>query len=267
MSESTGPRKRWLVHAVLLGQVVLVATAVFLVASLRSGMTALYWVLLSAALAMLALSVYVGLGVAGFVVGALRGRIPRVWWPFSRGTLRLMYGPSVLLGRLFGHTREEIQGSFIALHNLLVGSGSVAIGSSGELLVLIPVCLQRTECRRRVSIDVDNCARCGKCQIDDFLRLRDTYGCMLRVCTGGTAARRFIQELRPRAVLAVACERDLTSGIKDVGTLPVVAVANERPNGPCRDTCVDMRAVENGVRQFLTAGTMAHTFEAPHRTV
>ena len=47
-----------------------------------------------------------------------------------------------------------------------------------------------------------------------------------------------------------AC-RDLTSGIQDVFPLPVIGVLNQRPNGPCFNTCVDMRQVEAEIRSFI----------------
>ena len=60
-----------------------------------------------------------------------------------------------------------------------------------------------------------------------------------------------VKELRPRAIIAVACERDLTSGIQDVFPLPVIGVLNERPYGPCFNTRVDIRKVEAAILDFL----------------
>ena len=56
-------------------------------------------------------------------------------------------------------------------------------------------------------------------------------------------ARQVVKETRPKAVLAIACERDLMSGIQDVYPLPAVGVLNIRPNGPCYNTRVDMAEV------------------------
>ena len=71
------------------------------------------------------------------------------------------------------------------------------------------------------------------------------------VLTGGTVARRKLKELRPDAVIAVACERDLTSGVQDAYPLPVMAVVNKRPNGYCFDTGVDIGEVKQAIRDFL----------------
>jgi hypothetical protein len=46
-------------------------------------------------------------------------------------------------------------------------------------------------------------------------------------------------------VIGVACERDLLSGIRDVRhKLSVLGIANTRPNGPCRDTQINLAELE-----------------------
>jgi hypothetical protein len=84
-----------------------------------------------------------------------------------------------------------------------------------------------------------------------LLDLRDRYGVHLAVATGGTIARRLVVEKRPRFLLAVACERDLSSGIQDVYPLPVFGLLNERPNGPCFDTLVSLPMVESALLRFI----------------
>jgi hypothetical protein len=80
--------------------------------------------------------------------------------------------------------------------------------------------------------------------------MADQYGVKLLVVSGGTLARRFIKEYSPKAVVAIACERDLTSGIQDT-PLPVLGVLNIRPNGPCFNTCVDLEEVTSALEYFL----------------
>jgi hypothetical protein len=56
---------------------------------------------------------------------------------------------------------------------------------------------------------------------------------------------------RPDMIIAVACDRDLTSGIQDTYPIPVFGILNKRPNGPCYDTDVDVDLVEKGLTIFL----------------
>ena len=74
--------------------------------------------------------------------------------------------------------------------------------------------------------------------------LAECSGCHFSVATGGTLARQIVQESRPQAIIAIACERDLVSGMQDVFPLPVLGLLNQRPNGPCFNTQVDVQALQ-----------------------
>jgi len=49
----------------------------------------------------------------------------------------------------------------------------------------------------------------------------------------------------------VACERDLTSRIRESFPLPVIEIINERPYGYCLNTRVDLDRVREAI-QLLT---------------
>ncbi|MEG1610708.1 MAG: DUF116 domain-containing protein, partial [Bilophila sp.] len=57
-------------------------------------------------------------------------------------------------------------------------------------------------------------------------------------------------------------ERDLSSGIQDTNPLPVFGVINERPHGPCLDTCVNILRVEHAIRQFIDPEQATGTLDA-----
>ncbi len=81
-------------------------------------------------------------------------------------------------------------------------------------MLLAPHCLQESECPYKVTASPDNCRRCGKCQIPALRDLAREYQADLRLVTGGTLARQAIKDFQPEGVIAIACERDLTSGIQ-----------------------------------------------------
>ena len=64
--------------------------------------------------------------------------------------------------------------------------------------------------------------------------------------------RKFAKEYSPKAIVAIACERELSSGIKDRNLLhfPVGGVLNERPNGPGHITCVQRCKVRQAIAYF-----------------
>ncbi len=154
------------------------------------------------------------------------------------------------VGKLLGLDKDRIRQSFIAMNNSLVISQKYKVRPD-RILILLPHCIQLFDCEIKVTGDVNKCVLCGRCDIKGLVELGRKYGIDISVATGGTLARKVIVEKRPKLVLAVACERDLTSGIKDCYPLPVIGVLNLRPHGPCFNTIVDVEAIDAALKQVL----------------
>jgi hypothetical protein len=169
----------------------------------------------------------------------LRGIVAKVLFPFM-----------ILMGRLVGVSKERVQQSFIELNNHLVLSNHHR-AQPNRLLILLPHCIQDFDCQIKITGNIKNCKGCGKCEIKDLIELSNQYQVKIAVATGGTLARRIIVENKPEAIVAVACELDLTSGIQDSYPIPVIGILNERPNGPCINTKVDIQKVKNAILDFL----------------
>ncbi|MCX6112348.1 MAG: DUF116 domain-containing protein [Proteobacteria bacterium] len=121
-----------------------------------------------------------------------------------------------------------------------------------EVLLLLPHCLQNSDCLYKVTWDkLDNCRLCGKCSMPDIVEIKKKYGVSAVVVSGGTAAREIIKQRRPKCVLAVACENDLISGLREVRNIPVIAVLNQRLCGPCRDTTVDISVIKSYLDRLI----------------
>jgi len=169
---------------------------------------------------------------------------------FLRGFfLKAIYPLFYLAARTFGTSKERLQQVLIRTSNALVRREFRGRKAS-RLLLLLPHCIQRDECTIRVTSNVFNCARCGKCEIKSLIDLADELGLKLYVATGGTLARRVVVETRPEAIVAVACERDLSSGISDTYPIPTLGVLNERPFGPCLNTQVNLTTVREALLFF-----------------
>ncbi len=193
------------------------------------------------------------LAFAGVVILALTVLLGRDL-PFSRKlrgvVIKLLLPLMSAVGKLCGVSRERVQQSFIEINNQLVLAQNLK-APADKLLLLMPHCLQFHECQFRITGDSIHCKRCGKCNIKGLVELAEKYGVGLAVATGGTLARRIVVERRPRLIIAVACERDLSSGIQDSYPLPVYGITNYRPHGPCYDTQVDLERVEEALLTFL----------------
>jgi hypothetical protein len=174
---------------------------------------------------------YLGVLVAAFYSG--RNLLPERL--LERGPYLKLMNYTSLLARLVGK-RDWVEHAAIDVYNTLAERRGRRVGK-GELLVLIPRCL-------------------SKQALDGVLEIAGRYEVPVFVATRGQLARRVIRERRPRAVVAVACERDMMTGLRDVaGKLPVLGLTMQLPNGPCRDAAIDLAQMEKWVQGLVTPGT------------
>jgi hypothetical protein len=140
--------------------------------------------------------------------------------------------------------------AFIRLNNWLTRRRGVRV-PAGSILLLLPHCLQFSQCAHNITFDLDQCKRCGQCNIAELLTLRDRYGIPCKLASGGREAVARVKDPDIRAVVAVACEKELVDGIRACFPKPILAVTNVRPNGPCKDTRVDVERVVGALRELI----------------
>ena len=158
----------------------------------------------------------------------------------ERGPYLQLMNYTSFIARGFGK-RDWVEHAAIDIYNTFAERRGRKVGK-GELLVLIPRCL-------------------SKQALDGVLEIAGRYEVPVFVATRGQLARRVIRERRPRAVVAVACERDMMTGLRDVaGKLPVLGLTMQLPNGPCRDAAIDLGQMEQWVQGLVAeAPGRAHT--------
>lgn len=187
-----------------------------------------------------------------FLTLSIKGILPIIFERSSYFLINMLFPISLKIGNLFGIKRRKLESSFIAISNVLFSRHNFKVEGK-DLLVITPHCLQLASCPHKITRDPNNCKRCGGCNIGDLMKLSDEMGFTFFVATGGTLARQIIKEKRPKIVLAIACERDLMSGIRDVYPLPAVGVLNIRPNGPCYNTKVDLDEVRSILKNIIVS--------------
>ncbi|KEO85204.1 DUF116 domain-containing protein [Tumebacillus flagellatus] len=155
--------------------------------------------------------------------------------PFMKGrhiALSTIIPYSVKFGKLFGLSKDRISNSILQVGNRLTVANQGSI-ERDELLILLPRCLDKQT-------------------RDDIKLMTSKYDVDFHICAGGQMARQLLTEKKPKGVIAVACERDLMAGVQDVkAAVPVIAIANKRPEGPCRNTNINMTEMENAIRMYL----------------
>jgi len=182
------------------------------------------------------LGVFVLAVVAWFALLALSLRLHRNLLPprlAESGVVPRVMPLAERAARWFGISRDRAGNAALRVYNGLAAVRARAGIRPDELLLLIPRCLD-------------------KAGMQGVMSVAARYGVPLFVAARGRYAREMISRTRPRAVVAIACERDLVSGIHDVATrLPVLGTTLGLPEGPCKNTTVDLASLEDRIRTFL----------------
>jgi hypothetical protein len=176
------------------------------------------------------------------------------YYRIMRGVvLKILYPVLMLISAFRKSLKEDFQRLIVNLNNRYVlKEGHL----TKKILILLPHCLQLDKCDIRITHNIYNCKRCGRCEIKDLIGIADEFGLELFVATGGTLARKIVKDVMPEVIVAVACERDLSSGIVDSYPMPVFGIPNERPYGPCFNTQVSIAKVREAITAFVMNGRM-----------
>ena len=84
-----------------------------------------------------------------------------------------------------------------------------------------------------------------------MIELAEEYGARCAVATGGRLALELARGEDIRCVIAIACEKELQEGMKGIFPKPGLGIINLRPNGPCKDTDVDLEELEKALKWIL----------------
>lgn len=139
---------------------------------------------------------------------------------------------------------------FIRLNNALVRWRRVRVNPD-QMLLLLPHCLHFDGCAHNVVRSLSECRRCGKCSLAGLVEARDVFGVVACVVGGGRQALEHVRRSNVKAVVAVACERELVQGIRMAFPKPVLAISNQTPEGPCRNTVTDVGEVVAAIESLL----------------
>ncbi len=136
------------------------------------------------------------------------------------------------ISSIFRTDKDKVSNSFVKVGNEFIKSTHKK-PKQERLLILLPRCLTG-EIFKSVK------KMCNERNIE------------LAIVEGGTLARKKIIEFKPTSIIGVACERDVVEGIKDVAPkFSVLGLCNERPQGPCRNTTINMDLLKEHIDYFL----------------
>lgn len=139
---------------------------------------------------------------------------------------------TLLLGKFYHSlgilSRDRLDNSFLQLLNQIEVKRkySGVKAEKGGGLLLLPRCIE-ANLRQKI------------------IQQAQEQGIACAMAGDGEMARVAVQKHQPEAILAIACERDLITGIRDVKQqIFILTISVKRPQGPCKDTIVEFSEVE-----------------------
>lgn len=209
------------------------------------------FILLIVALTIIIITLFFILDMLVVFYAYKKGTVNRYLNWLVRLGLKAMLPIIIVLSGILKKDKDIIRKFYVDINNILIESMDNKYKSE-QVLILLPHCLQNSVCTYKITNNIHNCVRCGKCTIGDIIEVSQEFGVEVTVVTGGTAARNTVKKIKPKLILSVACERDLTSGIADVGNIPVIGLINQRPNGPCYNTTIDVGALKDKLEDIIS---------------
>lgn len=133
-----------------------------------------------------------------------------------------------------GMDERELMKLYIDLKNKLHRDRFVKTEFSNRIL-LLPQCLRSRSCEAELTEYGYECKECGRCVIPEIKKVAEDLGYKVFILPGGRIVEKIIKAFKPKAVLGVACLKELVLGsmVCEKARIPAQGVAL------LRDGCVE----------------------------
>jgi len=163
--------------------------------------------------------------------------------PFTRKAAAFfMNSPFRRVARAFGFRAKVTEGAYIDLVNK-TNEETFRSTPFEERALFLPHCMRHKKCPATLGKHGYTCKECGKCAIKKLKREAEKLGYSVFVVPGGSVVWNIIKDFKPKAVLGVACSKELLMAIEvtEANGLPTQSVMLLRDG--CVNTLVDEDAV------------------------
>jgi hypothetical protein len=145
-----------------------------------------------------------------------------------------------------GMDEKELMKLYVEMKNKFHRDRFAEIDYSDRIL-LLPQCLRDRSCDAELTEYGYDCGDCDRCKVADIKRVAEELGYRVFILPGGAVVEKILRRFRPKAVLGVACMKELVLGnivCEKVG-IPAQGVAL------LRDGCVGTDVDLDRLRDFL----------------
>jgi len=162
--------------------------------------------------------------------------------------------------RLWPRAEERFIGALVAAQNRRVHA-HMRRRPARTILLILPRCVHRTDCRHDVREGLAGCRDCRTCQLGAMARLCDRHGVTALVAFRSHVAFAMARERRPDLIIATACHDRLVKALRSVPEYPALLAPLAGMERMCVNAGIDLAWFE---RQLAAVtGTRSAPAAAP----
>lgn len=114
----------------------------------------------------------------------------------------------------------------------------------GRKIVFLPQCLRKPNCKAVLDENGYHCMSCSaECKVSAIKARAEGLGYKVFICPGGSMISKIIISHRPKAVLGVACMKEILMAAEDLEQVRIPYLAIELLKSGCVNTDVELEHV------------------------
>lgn len=154
----------------------------------------------------------------------------------TRGTVAIfLNSPVKLLANFVGINDSRIDQIYIDLMNRINETRFRSVPAS-EIMIFLPQCLRNSKCPGPLDDEGYHCRECGRCKIADVMKIARRLESKVFILPGGSIVPRLLKKYNPKAVVGVACFRELSMAVSIVTRMNIPLQAIYLLRDGCRNT-------------------------------
>lgn len=142
-----------------------------------------------------------------------------------------------------GIDEKELMKLYIDMKNKL-HKGKFAETRFSDRILLLPQCLRNRSCKAELTEFGYKCNNCNRCKIPEIKKYAENKGYKVFIIPGGSIIEKIVKTFKPKAILGVACLKELVLGciVCEKAGIPAQGVVLLRDG--CVETDVDWTKVK-----------------------
>ena len=83
----------------------------------------------------------------------------------------LLFNSVIFIASSIGIPKNEIRKIYVKLNNTYIYNNKYNF-NYGDIIILVPHCVQKNSCKLKVTNKIENCAKCGLCNIGELIKFQ-----------------------------------------------------------------------------------------------